>query len=78
MKKVLLAWLSGWLLLVSLPVLAQEEGGDEADAAVDSGKRQFFLGLLKEGKALADKGFYYEACVAFNGILERGDRKSVV
>jgi len=40
---------------------------------VDSGKRQFFLGLLKEGKALADNGYYYEACVAFNGILERGE-----
>ena len=57
-------------------VLAQEEPpGDDAEvsATVDSGKRQFFLGLLKEGKTLSDSGYYYEACVAFNGILERGE-----
>jgi len=57
------------------PALAQEEPADtgETTGAADSGMRQFFLGLLKEGKTLADKGYYYEACVAFNGILERGE-----
>lgn len=50
--------------------LGQEE--PLSDAA-DAGKRQFFLGLLTEGKNLADNGYWYEACVAFNGILERGE-----
>lgn len=39
----------------------------------DSGRRQFFLGLLDEGRRLSEQGYYYEACVAFNGILERGE-----
>jgi hypothetical protein len=48
---------------------AQEDAGSAADA----GKREFFMGLLNEGKTLSDRGYYYEACVAFNGILERGE-----
>ena len=51
---------------------AQEEPAAPAPAD-DGGMRQFFFELLKEGKNLADKGYYYEACVAFNGVLERGD-----
>jgi tetratricopeptide (TPR) repeat protein len=51
----------------------EDEETAAAAAAADSGKRQFFLGLLKEGNTLAENGYYYEACVAFNGILERGE-----
>lgn len=40
--------------------------------AQDDGRQQLFMGLLTEGRSLAERGFYYEACVAFNGILERG------
>jgi len=64
------------LVLSTGIVHAQEEGetGEEAvSETVDTGMRQFFLGLLKEGKTLAENGYYYEACVAFNGILERGE-----
>lgn len=41
--------------------------------SVDSSKRDFFLGLLREGVSLSEQGHYYEAAVAFNGILERGE-----
>jgi hypothetical protein len=58
------------MLLGSIPIVAQEAPVEDS---VDAGKRQFFLGLLKEGRNLAENGYYYEACVAFNGILERGE-----
>ncbi len=38
-----------------------------------AGVKDFFLGLAKQGKVLADQGRYYDASVAFNGILEKGD-----
>lgn len=41
-------------------------------SAQDDGRQQLFMGLLTEGRSLSERGFYYEACVAFNGILERG------
>ena len=58
------------VILTSSAVSAQE--GPEGSSA-DAGKRQFFAGLLAEGRNMAENGYYYEACVAFNGILERGE-----
>ncbi len=70
MRLVSSAVLFAFVSLLAVGSFAQEEPvGDSAD----SGKRQFFMGLLKEGRNLAENGYYYEACVAFNGILERGE-----
>jgi len=57
--------------MLAMPMTAY--GQDEPASGGDSGKREFFMGLLSEGKTLAERGYYYEACVAFNGILERGE-----
>ncbi len=59
------------LVLWGSPLAAQGLG--DGEAGVDSGRRDFFMGLLKEGRRLSEQGYYYEACVAFNGILERGE-----
>jgi len=64
-----------WCLVACpAPLFAQEDPViEDPSPAADSGMRQFFLGLLNEGKSLADRGYFYEACVAFNGVLERGE-----
>lgn len=63
------------LLLFNSPVLAQEDGEEARSLShiVGSGKRVFMLGLLSEGQYLSDNGYWYEACVAYNGIIERGE-----
>jgi tetratricopeptide (TPR) repeat protein len=73
LRRMLLVVLSLSLLL--LPGLKAQElpvSGAEP-AAVDDGKRDFFMGLQREGISLSEQGHYYEAAVAFNGILERGE-----
>ncbi|MBM4372346.1 MAG: hypothetical protein FJ098_11870, partial [Deltaproteobacteria bacterium] len=64
-----------WTVLAFLLVspgmgVAQEEPADNGAA---DGRKEFFDGLLSQGRSLAERGFYYEASVAFNGILERGE-----
>ena len=61
--KALVVFAAASILLIASPSSAQ---------AQDDGRQQLFMGLLTEGRSLAERGFYYEACVAFNGILERG------
>lgn len=65
--------LMAFLLVCPAPGWSQDAPtAGETDPAMD-GRRDFFDGLLTQGKSLADRGFYYEASVAFNGILERGE-----
>jgi len=57
------------VLLMVVPAVGSAQTAGQGD----SGRRQFFSGLLDEGRRLSEQGYYYEACVAFNGILERGE-----
>ncbi len=68
-----LLWAAALAVILTLTSVAASAQEGPADSSADAGKRQFFAGLLLEGRNLAENGYYYEACVAFNGILERGE-----
>ena len=72
-RSMALVAISLMVMMLSAPAVAQPEPGSAPAPAVDNGKRDFFLGLMREGLSLAERGYYYEASVAFNGILEKGD-----
>jgi tetratricopeptide (TPR) repeat protein len=64
------------LLFTSGPVHGQTDDDlTSLSHIVGSGKRVFMLGLLSEGEYLADNGYFYDACVTYNGILARGEEE---
>jgi len=67
-----------WALMAFLLVCPAAGLSQDAPRGSDAGpamneRRDFFEGLLTQGRSLADRGFFYEASVAFNGVLERGE-----
>ena len=65
--------LMAFLLVGPAAAWSQPAPTEDDAASVMDGRRDFFEGLLTQGRSLAERGFYYEASVAFNGILEKGE-----